>query len=468
MGKGEIQFIPFNRPENVTNIFMKNKTVIGVLGLLTVAIVAIFFFGNRSVEKRNIFVLGEDFSNTHALEHFQKEDEAKLGIKLEFVKNTFDAFDQKASQDLANGTGLYDIILHYSSVLSTYGRNKWVYTLDEQKAQLPNGDYSFEKDIFPEVWRDSSFFRLQPGQEPTALGYPFCGNTMVLVYNRTLFDDPTRKAAYSQKFGAELKPPTTWEEFKRVAEFLTANDGSSRGVVLQGASGSPLYWEWCNFAFGMGGGVMKKKYGWEGDTNTPMLLDSPETITATAFYVSLKPFNAADFFSTGQAEQQELMRTKKIGMAIMWSDSLFALVSSPQGRDFGFAPIPGDRSMIGGGTFYLNHRSKVPKDAFRYIVKSMQKDSQVNLMTRGLTSALRSAYDAPEVKQLPYADAVRRSLDRGVYMLEAGPDSGVIRDVIEQTVQRIWKGEVTTEAGLKTAQKEIVEKRKSIFEKYAK
>ena len=438
------------------------KSFWGGVFILTV-IGALLSSCSREEGKPRVLILGEDFSNTSALEHFREADESALNFQLEFVKNTFDVFNQKANQDLANGTGLYDVILHYSSVLSSYAKNRWVLTLAEQKALYPSADYSFEKDIFPEVWKDSSFYPMTNGGQPEALGYPFAANTMVLVYNRQMFDGADRKIAYRNKYGEELVPPTSWPQFRRIAEFFTASDRSTYGIVLQGASGSPLYWEWCNFAFGMGGGVMKKHYGWEGASDTPLILDSKETVAATEFYVSLKPFNAGDFFSTGQAEQQELMRTKRIAMAIMWSDSLFALVNGPQGQQFGFAPIPGGKSMIGGGTFYVNRHSKHAKESVRYITSVMQKDAQVKLMTQGLTSGLRSAYDAPEVKKLPYADAVRRSLDRGVYMLESGPDAGLISNVIERTVQRIWKGESSAEMELKAATKEVGDQRNMLF-----
>ena len=128
----------------------------------------------------------------------------------------------------------------------------------------------------------------------------------------------------------------------------------------------------------MGGGVERKHYGWEGKQDTPLILDSPETIAATKFYISLKPFDATDFFSTGQAEQQEAMRTKNIAMAIVWSDSLFALANSPEGSKFGFAPIPGDKSLIGGGTFFVNRHSRNPKQAVEYVVHVMQRGAQVN------------------------------------------------------------------------------------------
>lgn len=443
----------------------RNWTVFATVACLLVALALGVFVMTLSPTAPSIVILGEDFSNLHALESLKGQYEKRYGVKLDFIGDSFDTFNQKANQDLANGTGLHDVILHYSSVLHTFAGKGWVLTVPELKKFIPDANYDFENDLFPGVWKESSYFPVQPGGEPVPVGYPFAANTMVLVYNRTLFEDPARRAAYQKQHGEELSTPREWEQFRRIASFFTPADHSSYGVILQGASGSPLYWEWCNFAFGMGGGVMKKEYGWQSDKDIALILDSPETVAATQFYVDLKPYNYGDFFSTGQAEQQENMRRQKVAMAIMWSDSLYELINGPNGKDFGFAPIPGKKSMIGGGTFYINKKSRMLPQACLYVVRMMERKSQVELMKKGLCSAVKSAYDDPEVRKLPYVDAVRDSLARGAYMLEAGPDSGLIRDTIETALQRIWKGEESVDGGLRAAQQTIRDKRAQILVK---
>lgn len=443
-----------------------------LLALALGCVLAVFLFpllpwrrwlGPTRGQSSDIVVLGEDFANIYAMDELKQPFETKLGIKLRFEKNTFDIFDQKAKEDLGNATNRFDVILHYSSLLSLAGKGN-VLTVPELTSSAGAVGYdikSIEDDLFQEVWKDSSYYPPKPGEEPVPMGFPFAANTMVLVYNRQMFEDPKAQAAYSQKFGEALVVPATWERFSRVAQFFTPGDGTSYGVVLQGASGSPLYWEWCNFAFGHGGGVMRKKYGWQGTRNTPLTLTSPETVAGTKVYVSLKPYSAGDFFSTGQAEQQERMRTQKIAMAIMWSDSLYLLEKDSPHR-FGYARIPGSVSMIGGGTYFINRNSRNLDGAIRYVLESMQPASQVALMKKGLCSARRSVYAASELADIPYLQAVRDSLDKGVYMLESSPDSGLIRDSIERYLQEIWRG-MPVEEGLRRAQETIEEGRAALY-----
>jgi ABC-type glycerol-3-phosphate transport system substrate-binding protein len=150
----------------------------------------------------------------------------------------------------------------------------------------------------------------------------------------------------------------------------------------------------------------------------------------------------------------------------MWSDYVYDLVRHDGKADdrFGFAPIPGNKSMLAGGIYYINRKSKHPKEAIDYVINVMQQKNQVEHMKRGLCSALKTAYDDPEVQGLPYTDALRQSLERGVYMVEAGPDADAISEIITQYLQRMWRNEIAAEEGLKSAKRDIQAKRAEIYQ----
>lgn len=433
------------------------------MGLLVLIVLLILRTG-RPVEEETLTILGEDASTMQAIDGVKGKFEGEHHVKVATTKNAFEVLQQKANADLSSGTALYDIILNVNSSLSSYVRNGWVFKLAElQRIDATLGKGDFEKDLFPNTWHEVGFYRTQPGSEPEAIGYPWAANTMLLVYNKKLFNDPKNREAYRQKYGTELAPPTAWEGFRQIAEFFTRPANGQFGVVLQGANGGWLYYEWVNFAYSMGGGVMKKAFGWEGDAQTPLILDSPKTVAATQFYVGLRPYSAGDFLSTGQNEQVEMMRKGNVAMAIIWSDTLFSLVHSPIGDQLGFAPIPGDESQIGGGIFYVNKKSKHPKLAAEFLAFYFQRDTQRDLITRGLCSPLRSAYGEPGVEAVPYASALRQALEKGVYMTEAGPDADAVQEVVTSAVQRIWRGQTGVEVGLRDAQTELQKKRQAIF-----
>lgn len=444
-------------------VFIHSKTKVIFIFALVLALLLSGCFGSKSTPK--ITIIGEDSSNLQAMEALKSIFEQRYNIEVNFVRDPFDLALQKSNQDLANKTGQYDIICQYAASLAPFVSNNYVYTLDDMEKFVPSTEVprTFEKDFFPGVWRETGFYRRPSDKEPTRVSYPFAATTMMLVYNKRLFNDPSLQQQFRDKYKRELLPPTTWDEYLLLAEFFTDPKQNRFGVVMEGAPGGYLYWEWCNYAYGMGGGVMKKEAGWEGDAATPILLDSEENVAATKLFLSLKKFNAGDFFSTGSAEKREIFLSNNVAMSIMWSDYIPEMLKHSRAGEIGFAPIPGDKSMLGGATFFLNRSSKHPREATQYILSLMQRDIQVQLMQRGLASPFRSVYEAEEVKNIPYSAALKGSLERGVYMIESGPDSQTVQDIITDKVQAMWRGAVEVREGLQAAKSEIEVKRKMIF-----
>ena len=429
----------------------------------------------RGLSSASLTVLGEDVPTVQSYkalgDEYTKSTNGKT--KLNFVLDEYTVMVNKADQDFSNGTSVYDIVLQYNTALSSYIRNGYVITLDEIKSGklsegLDNQRFQqIEQDIFPNTWHEVGYYKLDGSYErPVAL--PFSANTMFLCYNKKLFSDPNHQQAYEKINHEKLEPPKTWEQLERIAKYFSSQNGL-HGISLQGAQYFIVY-EWSNIAFSMGGGVMRKEWGWSGDEHTPLILDSPETIEATKFYLRLKDYDGSDdFFNYDAVHQRERMKRGDIAMGIMWSDVAFDLIrGNTEGNydeTFGFVPIPGNKSMLAGGAFYINKNSKHSKEAVEYILNQLQRENQIKLMQRGLCSPLRSAYDSEEVKKIPYADALRRSLDQGVYMLEAGPDADAIQVKLSEVLQRLFrdKGAVTVEQAMHVAQQDVASIRTDIF-----
>ena len=61
---------------------------------------------------------------------------------------------------------------------------------------------------------------------------PFYNYAMGLLYRKDLLEDEKNKADFKAKYGIELAPPKTWDEYLKQVEFFT-RDGMY-GVVNQG------------------------------------------------------------------------------------------------------------------------------------------------------------------------------------------------------------------------------------------
>ena len=93
----------------------------------------------------------------------------------------------------------------------------------------------------------------------------------------------------------------------------------------------------------------------------------------------------------------------------------------------------------------------------------MQPANQIELAKKGLCSPLRTTYDNSEVQKIPYSNALKQSLERGVYMFESGPESNLVSQVITNYIQQVWNNQLTAKEALSRAQEDIEKGRSEIF-----
>ena len=176
---------------------------------------------NREVK---LTVLGENSSNLQAMEELKSTYEKKADIIIDFKPNTFEDAFNKANQDFSNKTGLYDIVLQYNFSLSSFVRNKYVYNLDELTQDILVDAFSFEADLFSNAWKEVGFYYKNPAKPNDGIvkvGYPFASNTMLLVYNKKMFDDSNNQSSFYLKYNEKLMVPQNWDQFYKVSEFFT-------------------------------------------------------------------------------------------------------------------------------------------------------------------------------------------------------------------------------------------------------
>ena len=276
--------------------------------------------GSKSIV---ITVLGEDSSNLQAMKALApafEKDMASKGRKvaIAFEPASFEDARDRADQDFRSGSGKYDIVLQYNFSLAEYASKNYVFKARELLPIVPEGlPKQVEDSLFQNVWREVGYYytnEANHGAGMEAVGYPFAANTMLLVYNRSFFDDSAKKERFLQKYKRELKPPTTWNEFRDVAAFMTDAAKGQCGLALQGKDGGWLYYEWVNILNGFGGSVMKKDYGGQGGPDQPLEISSHVAQQAAAYYASLRPYTCGDFFSMDAPAQRETLLSGKVAM----------------------------------------------------------------------------------------------------------------------------------------------------------
>ena len=135
------------------------------------------------------------------------EWEAATGAKVNIIsKKAHFELDREIKSDIAAGTTSWCVGSNHSSFAPQYGS---LY-IDLSKYVAPEEVAKFVPSIIEGATVDGKLAMLPRAQFDVS----------VLYYQKLLYEDDARKAAYKEKFGADLAPPTTLEEFKRQAIFF--------------------------------------------------------------------------------------------------------------------------------------------------------------------------------------------------------------------------------------------------------
>jgi multiple sugar transport system substrate-binding protein len=399
-----------------------------------------------------IHVIGDAVSAVDAIEQLTPEFTRETGIKVVIEKAGYASSLEKATADLNAKAGTYDVILQSCDALTTFATQGALFTLDElEKASGKKAD--FESDLFPNAWKALSIYKGK------TYGYPSAANTMLVLYRKDLIESATEKQAFRKRYGYELAPPNDWKQYRDLAEFFTRPGEGFYGTLLQGKRFPAVWFEWLNFAFSFGGGVMERDHPWQYG---PVIINSPATIAATDYYDSLKKFSYPGYTNFTWDDAVAQMRQGHIFMCLMWSDAMFHVLdpktSSVIGK-IGFAPLPAGKAgrvaEIAGSSYFVSRYSKNPAASFAFVLWMMKRDHQVNQELAKGSSARKSVYDDPRVIQLPYAPAIAQSLAVGKTMTDTIPEAPQIAGIIETAVNEVLSGRESSQQALDAAASEI-------------
>ena len=427
---------------------MKVKSVRFAALFLAVG-VALWLFWERPWHAQHVTirVIGEAVSTVDAIQKLSKQYTAETGVDVDVEKYEFDSALEKSTLDLTSHSGAYDIVLQYGPALGRFANLGALYTVPELE-KLTGQKADFTDDLFP-MWHDLSWYK---GKQ---YGYPFAANTMYVWYRKDLIDDPKEKVAFQQKYGYNLAAPTTWQQYHDLAEFFTRPQQHFFGTIVQGKRHPAVWYEWLNFAYSFGGGVMDKSQPWEYG---PIIINSPETVRATEYYKSLAQFSPPGVTNFTWDDALAEMQQGKIFMCIMWSDSVFGVEDPAASKvvgKVGFAPLPvgpaGKLAQVAGGSYFVSRYSRNPGEAFKFILWMMRRDNQIAQELDGGASARESVYQDPRVEQLPYVAAHTASLAVGRHMSDTIPEATQESDIIELALSNVLSGQASPQQALDAA-----------------
>lgn len=373
----------------------------------------------------------DDVSATSAMEKSAQDFSRETGIQVVVEKFGYDVSMSKATEDLASKSAHYDIVLQNADALAKFASQSAIYPLKDLE-KLSGEKADFEDDLFPGAWRALSWY------EGVKYGYPLAANAMFVVYRKDMMESAMEKEGFLAHYGYDLAPAQNWKQYGDIAEYFTRPQQGLYGTLIQGKRFPAVWFEWLNFAFSFGGGVMEKENSWEYG---PIIINSPQTIAATEYYNSLKKFSPPGYTNFTWDDAIGQMRDGHVFMCVIWSDALFHVIdpktSSVVGK-IGSAPLPagnaGNVSQVAGSSYFVSRYSTHPKEAFQFELWMLSRQKQIEQELGGGSSSRKSVYDDPSVRALPFASATARSLAVARGMIDTTPEAPQVGEIIETAV----------------------------------
>ncbi len=214
--------------------------------LFGAAFSAMFIAGAQAAG--TVHILMESVPDTRYVQDLIPEFKAQTGIDVEIESISYIDMHSKLVPQLSSPEGSYDAIVVDFYWVAEFTQAGWLMPLDDliKKDNVDTGVYV------------PSLMNLVGKVNGVTYMLPFYNYSMGIIYRKDLIDDPKEQAAFKEKYGMDLKVPTSWDEYKKQVEFFSRDtDGDGKldffGTVNQGQRGDCIAMQWSNYLYANGG-----------------------------------------------------------------------------------------------------------------------------------------------------------------------------------------------------------------------
>ncbi|OAS89021.1 MULTISPECIES: ABC transporter substrate-binding protein [Metabacillus] len=358
---------------------------------------------NKEVEVKKQISLNGVFLNTTWGEVTQQlaeeyEEETGVSVNIELVRR--DMIFQKMSLSIA-GNASYDLFnVDYN----------WVPELVSTNSLLPLDTYMVQEQVDTEGFLPRALSLTQwngkngaYGEGGNNYGFPQTIHPHILWYRSDLFKKNKLKSEFKSKYGYNLTPPKTMDQFRDMAEFFNGkivNGKKIYGWAGQASEGFGNVHTWLTFVYSNGGDVID----WNKMTSS---LSTPEVIEATKTWIDLLQFSPPGINDYTFSEVSDDAAEGNVAMAIHWSwaaDKVDDQAYSNTVGQWDFAQTPAMKASVphlAGWTIVIPRTSKHPEEAFKFMVWLESKQNDIRQAQMGGGDPVRlSSYLDPTLKQV--------------------------------------------------------------------
>ena len=373
--------------------------------------------------------------------------EELTGIEVKVIEVPTAEMFTKILQEHRAGTGAYDALNVIPSWMPDLVKAG---ALEELDPYVDKYGYREELENIAPTYRDN-----QMKVDGKIYGFPDDGDLFVLYYRKDLFEDPENRAEFKARYGYDLGPPQTWEQYADAGRFITEKYAPK--IYGAGQFRQPAYGIW----------MFEERYRVEGGR-----FFDPETMRAqinneigVKAFEGMRSDNAfmpPGVETWGFVEALSSFLAGDIAMTISWppfgrwaagygteEEALSWVPKSTIADKVGYALPPGGTPQLAAG-FSLSVSSSSKNKEAAYLFIQWLNSEETSLQRVQLPYALRDPFRESHFTNAEYlsrwADA-----DKYLATLRAGADTGLLdlsilqidkyEEALRQSMTRLWAGE---------------------------
>lgn len=382
------------------------------------------------------------------IDQYEENHDVKVRVNWEFLEEQ--DLRPQVVQDMAAGTGYYQIVQLGDRYLPLLARNDWVVPMEQYFTE------EYQADKFVEAVRATASYN------DKMYTVPIYHEATQLIYRHDIFNE------------LGLEPPATMQDVTEAAKKIT-EETDTAGIVLRGQRGSGLnHISWKQYLQAFGGKWLK-----DGERPFEPEFDSEAGIEATKWYTNLIQNYAPE--GTQSAHWRDVMSTFMAGEAAMTIDATSIgrrIVTDDASEVIGktsFALFP--KGPAGRYPWYFSWslalskvgtRGKTREVAADYMLWATSPEMKKSMMEAiGTLPARTNTLESEAAQEYYGQEGMSNWLDNTIKSLqieEAGenpvggpriPQWPAIGDTIGIYLERIFTGSVSVEKGLKEAAEAI-------------
>ena len=323
--------------------FRKSKVAIaaGAFAMATLTSVG------AQAQQKQLTLCWAAWDPANALVELSKDFTAKTGIAMKYEFVPWPNFAQRMLNELNSKGKLCDLLI---------GDSQWIGSAATEGHYVKLNEF-FDKngikmaDFMPATVTGYSEW---PKGTPNYWALPAMGDAVAFTYRKDWFAKPELQAEFKQKYGRELAPPKTWDEFKQVGQFFQNRviDGKKvYGAALyteRGSEGITMGVTNTMYAYGFEYENPKKPYDMKGFVNSAGAAKGLKLYKD--LYECCTPPGHSNAYMT---EDLDAYKSGQVAMQMNFIAFFPGIAKDPNvgGEKTGFFPIPkGDKhfAQLGG------------------------------------------------------------------------------------------------------------------------